>query len=243
VWGSVHPRHRPPGQVCDRRVCHSVEKILRYAQDDTTCTYTSMHIPPWRNILVHILAVVPLALTAYEYFTGTLPIVLDRHLIIRFGAVGWAFIVASISIIPLITISGISQLVSMRRSLGVYGFCYINLHILAYTWLSNYFDWPLILRDLGERRAMSIGLLAFVMLIPLALTSTNGWQRRLGKRWKSLHRLVYLIVPLGVLHYFLLDRDIKDWVIAYAILVALLFAVRLPALRKAITRRRQKRQA
>lgn len=199
-----------------------------------------MHIPPWRNIPVHILAVVPLALTAYEYFTGFLPIVLDRHLIIRFGAVGWAFIVASFAITPLITLSGKAQLVSMRRSLGVYGFCYIALHILTYAWLSNYFNWLLILRDLFERRAMSIGLLAFALLIPLALTSTNGWQKRLGKRWKSLHRLVYLAVPLGVLHYFLLDRDIKDWVIAYAALVAILLTARIPAVRRWATSLRQR---
>jgi sulfoxide reductase heme-binding subunit YedZ len=198
-----------------------------------------MHIPPWRNIPVHILAVVPLALTAYEYFTGALPIVLDRHLIIRFGAVGLAFIVAAFSITPLITITGKAQLVSMRRSLGVYGFCYIALHILVYAWISNGFDWALILRDLFERRAMSIGLLAFALLIPLALTSTNGWQKRLGRRWKKLHRLVYLAVPLGVLHYFLLDRDIKDWVLVYAALVGGLFAVRLPAIKRAVARRRQ----
>ena len=202
-----------------------------------------MHTPPRRNIPVHILAVVPLALTAYEYFTDSLPIVLDRHLIIRFGAVGWAFIVASFAITPLITLSGKAQLVSMRRSLGVYGFCYIALHILAYAWLSNYFNWPLILRDLFERRAMSIGLLAFALLIPLALTSTNGWQKRLGKRWKSLHQLVYLAVPLGVLHYFLLDRDIKDWVIAYAALVAILFTARIPAVRRWVASLRQRSAA
>ena len=71
----------------------------------------------------------------------------------------------------------------------------------------------LILRDIGERRAMSVGLLAFALLIPLALTSTNGWQKRLGRRWKVLHRLVYFAVPLSILHYFWLERDIKDWVI------------------------------
>jgi len=199
-----------------------------------------MHIPPLRNIPVHIFAVIPLVLTAYEYFTDTLPIVLDRHLIIRFGAVGWAFIIASFAITPLITISGNSQLVSMRRSLGVYGFCYITLHIFVYAWISNGFNWTLMLRDLFERRAMGIGLLAFALLIPLAWTSTNGWQKRLGKRWKSLHRLVYVAVPLGVLHYFLLDRDIKDWVIAYAVLVGILFTMRLPVVRRFMARVRQR---
>ena len=190
--------------------------------------------PAWRNILVHITASVPLALTAYEYFTNTLPIVLDRHLVIRFGAVGMAFIVASFSITPLSILTGKTNLTSIRRPLGVYGFCYIALHLLAYAWLSNEFDWALILRDIGERRAMSIGLLAFALLIPLALTSTNGWQKRLGRRWKVLHRLIYFAVPLSVLHYFWLERDIRDLVFVYMALVAILFAMRLPVIRRTI---------
>jgi len=196
----------------------------------------------WRNILVYIIASMPLALTAYEYVTDTLPIVLDRHLVIRFGAVGLAFIVASFSITPIGILSGKTNLIPIRRPLGVYGFGYITLHLLAYAWLSNQFDWALILRDIGERRAMSIGLLAFALLIPLALTSTNGWQKRLGRRWKALHRLVYFAVPLSVLHYFLLERDIKDWVLVYIGLVILLFAARFPAIRRAVARARQSRQ-
>lgn len=187
-----------------------------------------------------ILATLPLLLTAYEYVTGTLPIVLDRHLVIRSGAVGLAFLVASFSITPVGILIGRTNLKPIRRPLGVYGFCYIALHLLAYAWLSNYLDWELILRDLGERRAMSVGLLAFALLIPLALTSTNGWQKRLGRRWKILHRLVYFAVPLSILHYFWLERDIQDWVWVYAVLVAFLFAIRLPAIRRAIARLRQR---
>ncbi len=193
----------------------------------------------WRNLLVHVLASLPLLLTAYEYVTGTLPIVLDRHLVIRFGAVGLAFLVASFSITPLGILTGKTNLKPIRRPLGVYGFCYIALHLLAYAWLSNYFDWALILRDIGERRAMSVGLLAFALLIPLALTSTNGWQRRLGKRWKALHRLVYFAVPLSILHYLWLERDIRDWVLVYTALVIALFIIRYPAIRRAIARARQ----
>jgi sulfoxide reductase heme-binding subunit YedZ len=198
--------------------------------------------PAWRNILVHVLALLPLALTAYEYVSGTLPIVLDRHLVIRFGAVGLAFLVASFSITPISILSGKTNLKPIRRPLGVYGFCYMGMHILAYAWLSNGFDWNLILRDLGERRAMSVGLLAWTLLIPLALTSTNGWQKRLGRRWKVLHRLVYFAVPLSILHYFWLERDIKDWVWVYAVLVAFLFAIRIPDIRHVIARRRQSSQ-
>ena len=193
----------------------------------------------WRNLIVHIIASLPLLLTAYEYATNTLPIVLDRHLVIRFGAVGLAFLVAAFSITPISILTGRTNLKPLRRPLGVYGFCYTALHLLAYVWLSNGFDWDLILRDIGERRAMSVGLVAFALLIPLVLTSTNGWQKRLGRRWKVLHRLVYFAVPLSVLHYFWLERDIKDWVILYIVLVIFLFAVRYPDIRRTIARRRQ----
>ena len=198
--------------------------------------------PAWRNTLVHSIASLPLLLTAYEYFTSTLPIVLDRHLVIRFGAVGLAFLVASFSITPIGILTGKTNLKPIRRPLGVYGFCYIALHLLAYAWLSNYFDWALILRDIGERRAMSVGLIAFALLIPLALTSTNGWQRRLGRRWKVLHRLVYFAVPLSILHYFWLERDIRDWVWVYAALVLVLFIVRYPDIRRVMAHRRQRLQ-
>ena len=197
----------------------------------------------WRNLIVHILASLPLLLTAYEYITNTMPIVLDRHLVIRFGAVGLAFLVAAFSVTPITILFGKTNLKPIRRPLGVYGFCYIALHLLAYAWLSNGFDWSLILRDIGERRGMSVGLLAFALLIPLALTSTNGWQKRLGRRWKVLHRLVYFAVPLSILHYFWLERDIKDWVLVYLALVVFLFIVRYPAIRLALARLRQRPQA
>ena len=193
----------------------------------------------WRNILVHVIAAVPLLLTLYEYLTGTLPIVLDRHLVIRFGAAGLAFLIAAFAITPLSILTGKTNLKPIRRPLGVYGFCYIALHLLAYAGLSNYFEWDLILRDIGERRAMSVGLLAFALLIPLALTSTNGWQKRLGRRWKVLHRLVYIAVPLSILHYLWLERDIRDWVLVYLIVVVILFIIRIPAIMQAIARMRQ----
>ncbi len=198
--------------------------------------------PAWQHNLIHALAIAPLALTVYEYVTDSLPIVLDRHLVIRFGAAGLAFIVASFSITPIGILSGKTNLIPLRRSLGVYGFCYITLHFLAYAWFSNGFDWALIIRDIGERRAMSAGLLALALLIPLALTSTDGWQKRLGRRWKILHRLVYFAIPLSVLHYFWLERDIKDWVLGYAAYVMLLFALRIPTLRRTIARRRHPTQ-
>jgi sulfoxide reductase heme-binding subunit YedZ len=198
-----------------------------------------IRILQWRNLWVHIIASLPLWLTAYEYFTDTLPIVLDRHLVIRFGAAGMAFLMASFSITPIGIFTGKSNLIPIRRPLGVYGFCYITLHLLAYAWLSNYLDWALILRDISERRAMIVGLLAFGLLIPLAFTSTNSWQKRLGRRWKLLHRLVYVAIPLSLLHYLWLERDIKGWVYVYLGLMILLFVARIPAIRRALAHTHQ----
>jgi sulfoxide reductase heme-binding subunit YedZ len=105
---------------------------------------------------------------------------------------------------------------------------YIALHLWVYTVMENALDFNLIWRDLGERRAMTIGLVAFGLLVPLALTSTRGWQRRLGKRWRTLHRLIYLAAPLSVWHYLWLDRDIITLPLLYAAIVGILLAVRLP---------------
>ena len=102
--------------------------------------------------------------------------------------------------------------------------------------LENALDPALIVRDLGERPAMPIGLLALLALVPLALTSTRGWQQRLGRRWKVLHRLVYLAVPLAVWHYLWLDRDILTIPLIYAAIVAVLFILRIDAVRNGLRR-------
>lgn len=193
-----------------------------------------------RRFWLHPLALLPLALTAYEFLTRTLPVVLDRHLMIRFGAVGFALVIASFACTPLSTVFGNAYFVTQRRTLGVYGFGYIALHLLVYIVLASQFDFDLILRDLSERRAMSVGLLAFALLIPLVVTSTNSWQKRLGAHWKALHKLVYLAVPLSALHYLWLERDLLDWAITYAIFVGLLLVARLPFVRRSFARLRQR---
>jgi sulfoxide reductase heme-binding subunit YedZ len=101
----------------------------------------------------------------------------------------------------------------------------------------NTFYFDLIWRDLGERRAMLIGLVAFLLLVPLAITSTRGWQRRLGKRWRTLHRLVYLAIPLSVWHYLWLDRDFITVPLIYAGIVGILLLVRLPLVRLSYKKR------
>jgi sulfoxide reductase heme-binding subunit YedZ len=119
---------------------------------------------------------------------------------------------------------------------------YIGLHLLAYAVFENQLDFHLIWRDLWERRSMMVGLIGFLVLIPLAITSTQGWQRRLGRRWRLLHRLVFLATPLGVLHYYWLDRDFVDAPLTYAAIVSALLLLRLPPVRQAIVQTRRRLQ-
>jgi sulfoxide reductase heme-binding subunit YedZ len=110
------------------------------------------------------------------------------------------------------------------------------LHVWNYAVWENGLDAALIARDLEERPAMPVGLLALLALIPLAATSTRGWQRRLGKRWRTLHRLVYVAVPLSVWHYLWLERDILTVPLVYSVIVGVLFSLRLPVVRRTLQR-------
>jgi sulfoxide reductase heme-binding subunit YedZ len=105
------------------------------------------------------------------------------------------------------------------------------LHVWNYAVWESGLDWELIARDLEERRAMTVGLVALLTLIPLAATSTRGWQRRLGKRWRKLHRLVYIAVPLSVWHYLWLERDIITVPLIFAGVVGVLLVMRVPIVR------------
>jgi sulfoxide reductase heme-binding subunit YedZ len=114
----------------------------------------------------------------------------------------------------------------------VYGVVHISIHLFTYAVWETNLDIELILRDLEERQAMSVGLVAFALLIPLAITSTRWWQRHLGRRWKLLHRLVYLAIPLSVLHFYWLERDFKEVPVLFAAIVGGLLVARLPMLRR-----------
>ncbi len=184
----------------------------------------------WHRLITHGVGLISLGWLAWSYFLGNLAIP-ERYVMLRSGSLGLLFLVASLACTPLSRWVW-SAAVQLRRALGLYAFAHISLHLLVYAWAENALNFALIVRDLGERRAMLIGLIAFALLIPLALTSTTGWQKRLGKRWRTLHRLVYLAAPLSVWHYLWLDRDFITWPLIYAGLVAGLLATRLPFFRR-----------
>jgi len=163
----------------------------------------------------------------------------NRSLMLRTGSLGLVFLVASFACTPAAIVTGWSKATQIRRALGLYGFLYVALHLLIYAVFENALELPLIVRDIGERRAMLVGLAGYVLLIPLAITSTRGWQRRLGRRWRVLHRLIYVAVPLAILHYLLLDRDFIDIPVRYAVVVSILLIVRMPPVRRAIAQARR----
>lgn len=188
----------------------------------------------WHRVLAHLGALAPLAWLLGDALSGGLTYTFNRTVMLRTGTMGLILLVASLACTPTSWLFGWPRLVQVRRALGLYGFTYIALHLLTYAALDNGFDLELIWRDLEERRAMSVGLAAFLALIPLALTSTRGWQKRLGRRWRILHRLVYLAAPLSVLHYLWLERDFITTPLIYAVIVGVLLGARWPPVRKAI---------
>lgn len=137
-------------------------------------------------------------------------------------------LLVTLAVTPLRRLTGQAWLVRFRRMLGLFAFFYAVLHFAAYIWLDRYFDLGTIAEDVLKRPFITVGFAAFVLMVPLAMTSTQGWIRRLGRRWKALHRAVYAIGVLGVLHYFwLVKADLLEPAIYAGILVGLL-ASRVP---------------
>jgi sulfoxide reductase heme-binding subunit YedZ len=152
---------------------------------------------------------------------------------------GWwtlSFLLITLSVTPLRRVSGWNWLLRLRRMLGLFAFFYVSLHFTTYIWLDQFFDWQGILKDIAKRPFITVGFTAFVLLIPLAATSTNAMVRRLGaKRWQRLHRAAYVIATLGVLHFWwLVKKDIREPLI-FGTLLGLLFLIRLLYLRRRLT--------
>jgi len=139
-----------------------------------------------------------------------------------------------LSVTPLRRLTGRADLIRYRRMLGLFAFFYAILHFMTYLWLDQFFDFASIAKDIVKRPFITVGFAAFVLLIPLAVTSTRVMMRRLGRRWQPLHRLVYLIALLGVIHYvWLVKKDLTQPLMFGAVLV-LLLAMRLPWSRNAL---------
>jgi methionine sulfoxide reductase heme-binding subunit len=190
----------------------------------------------WHRVLAHGAGLLILIGLGLDYVTQEDLFTFNRTVMLRTGSAGLLLLVASFACTPISRLFGWQRPIQIRRALGLYGFLYTVLHIWNYAVWENGLDWELIARDLEERRAMAVGLLALLSLIPLAATSTRGWQRRLGKRWRQLHRLVYVAVPLSVWHYLWLERDVIIVPLIYAGAVSVLLMMRVPIVRQTLRR-------
>lgn len=138
------------------------------------------------------------------------------------------FLLLTLAMTPLRRLTGRPWPIRLRRMLGLFAFFYGTLHLFTYLWLDQFFWWSEIGHDILKRPFITVGMLAFALMLPLAATSTNAMMRRLGRNWKRLHRLVYASAVLGVLHFlWLVKADVREPLI-YAGLLAVLLALRLP---------------
>lgn len=178
--------------------------------------------------VVFAAALAPAALLAVGAVQGTLganPLEAITH-----GTGEWAlrFLLMTLAVTPARALTRWNPLVRFRRMLGLFAFFYAALHLLTYLWFDRFFAWQEIARDIPKRPFITVGFTAFVLLVPLALTSTNGMIRRLGgRRWRALHRLVYLAAFAAVVHYWWLVKADTSGPRLYAGVLAALLAIRL----------------
>jgi len=139
------------------------------------------------------------------------------------GEWGLRFLLVTLSITPIRIVTKQSQIVRFRRMMGLFSFFYVSLHLMTYLWLDQFFDWGEIWIDIVENPFITAGVTAYLLLIPLAITSTKKMMKRLGTNWKRLHKLIYVITGLGVLHFFwLVKADLREPIIYLVILLLLL---------------------
>lgn len=179
------------------------------------------------KVTIFIVALLPLArlfILAAMDGLGANPV---EFVIRSLGTWTLVFLLATLSVTPLKWITGKVWLVQFRRMLGLFAFFYVCLHLLAYAGLDQWFDWNAITHDIAKHPYVLVGFAAFVLLVPLAATSNKFAMRRLGSRWQQLHRLVYLIAVLGVVHYWwLVKKDVREPLV-YAAVLAVLLGIRI----------------
>ena len=182
----------------------------------------------WTKAIVFLLCLMPLASLGWRALHNDLsanPIEFITH---ATGDWTLRFLLITLAITPLRKILRLPDLIRFRRMLGLFAFFYACLHFTTYIWLDKFFDFHAIVKDVAKRAFITAGFTAFVCMLPLAVTSTAGWIRRLGgKRWQRLRRLVYLTAVAGVAHYYWLVKSDHRLPVLYGTLVAVELAYRL----------------
>jgi sulfoxide reductase heme-binding subunit YedZ len=190
------------------------------------------------QILTHVGALIPMLRLVWHAVTDNLSVNPIQDVTLRTGKPALVLLVLTLSITPLNTVFGFRQLLRIRRWLGLYAFFYASVHFMIFIGLDYGFDLELLKEAIFEKPYALVGFATGVILLALALTSTKGWMRRLGRWWKRLHKFVYLAGVLAVVHYvWLVKSDIRVPLL-YGAIVILLLTIRLPRVRKFASRLR-----
>jgi sulfoxide reductase heme-binding subunit YedZ len=189
------------------------------------------------RIATHVGAWLPLAWLAWQFQQGQLidPV---RDIILRTGKWTLIFLMLSLAVTPLNKLFGWKQLIPLRKPLGLYAFLYVSIHLLTFVWLDYGLDLAFIVDGIFEQPYVLVGFTAYLLLIPLAATSTKWAMRKLGKNWKRLHKLVYLIGVLGIVHFFWLVK-VYDRPLMYGSVMALLLLTRIGPISRQLVRWRK----
>lgn len=188
---------------------------------------------------VHIGAMLPLVLLVFDWWQDNLTFNPIQALEQRTGKYALVLLVLSLACTPLNTVFGFSQALKVRRPLGLYAFFYASLHFLIFIGVDYQFDLVLLEEAIFEKRYALVGFSAGLILLALAITSTRGWMKRLGRTWAQLHRFVYLAGILVIIHYvWLVKSDVRE-PLAFGAVVILLLIARVPSVRKKLSRVRQ----
>jgi methionine sulfoxide reductase heme-binding subunit len=193
------------------------------------------------QIAVHVYAWATLVFLAFDFLTGHISVNPIQELEQQTGRHAITLLVLSLACTPLNTLFKWPELIKRRRALGLYAFMYATIHVVIFVDLDYGLAWSLIAQTVFQKPYILVGMISFLMLIPLAVTSFDVWKARLRKNWKRLHQLVYLIAPLVVLHYgwskkgdfFALQGDILRPLI-YGLIVVLLLVFRIHPVRRSI---------
>ena len=196
----------------------------------------------WLPFLTHAGALLPLAMLIWNFYHDQLTANPIQYITFQTGKSALVLLVLALACTPLNSVFELKRVVGLRKPLGLYAFLYATLHFLTFVGLDYQFDPSLLKEAILKKRYALVGFAAFLALLPLAITSTRGWMRRLGKNWKRLHRLIYLAALLVIVHFvWLVKSDIRE-PLAYGAVVVVLLALRLKIVRRTLVDFRERLQ-
>jgi sulfoxide reductase heme-binding subunit YedZ len=179
------------------------------------------------KVLLFVAALLPAAYLTYGLFNDGLGANPAEALQTQTGIWALRFLVLTLAVTPVRRLTKWNRVIQYRRMLGLFAFFYAFLHLLTYAVLDRYFDFAGIWEDVAKRPFITAGMLAFMLMVPLAITSTRGWIRRLGRRWQLLHRLVYLSAIAAAIHYLWKVKIISGSPVYYAVIIGALLVFRI----------------